>query len=44
MRPTYFLTCLTPDNFTRKWGTGEAPQLNGLIREVDRMSNKAKEV
>ena len=36
MCPTYFFTCLMPDDFTRQWGT---LQLNGLNLAVEEMEN-----
>ena len=35
VRPTYFFTCLTPDDFTHQW---EALRLNGLTKKSDNVS------
>jgi hypothetical protein len=40
MRPSalyVFFTCLTPNDFTRQWGT---LQLNGLTKKSDNVSGK----
>jgi hypothetical protein len=31
VRPTYFFTCLTPDDFTHQWGSSAAQWVNQKI-------------